>query len=77
MSFFYGSLNKSKLIEFVQRTEKPIKYTYGPKFRQPTTLRVPVTVAEAVSIIEREDLLDAEELDDYIDLNAFSANDMW
>lgn len=77
MSFYNGTLNRKELIEFVQETEKPIKYTYGLLYRHPTTCRVPVTVERAIEIIKTQGLLDADEYEDYIHLNAYSDNDMW
>jgi hypothetical protein len=77
MSFYDGSLNREKLKKFIQETEKPIRYTYGLKFRNPTTRDVPVSKEEALKIVDRESLLDATEYRDYLDLNAYSGNDMW
>jgi len=77
MSFYDGSLDKEELKKFIRKTEKPIKYTYGLKFRNPTTRDVPVSKEKALKIVDRESLLDATEYRDYLDLNAYSENDMW
>lgn len=77
MSFYRGTLDKEKLREFVRSTNKKILYTVGFKYRNPTTCEKPVTVEEALGIIERESLLDAREGNDYIELQAYSANDMF
>gem|GEM_PF-1300603 len=77
MSFYDGTLNREELKKFIQETEKPIRYTYGLKFRNPTTRDVPVSKEEALKIVDRENLLDATEYRDYLDLNAYSGNDMW
>ena len=77
MSFYDGTLDRNKLKEIIQSTEKNIVYTYGLAFRHPTTYRVPVSVEKALQIVECESLLDAKEEEGCIHLNAFSGNDMW
>lgn len=77
MSFYNGTLNRAELTDAVRKTEKPILFTYGLAYRNPTTYKVPVSVEKAVDIIEKECFLDAEEFTDHIHLNAFSANDMY
>lgn len=77
MSFYYGTLNKEILKAFIEKTDKPIRYTYGLKYRNPTTLNVPVSKERALQIVDSQPLLDAKELDDCLDLNAYSDNDMW
>lgn len=77
MSFYNGTLNKTILKEFIENTEKPIRYTFGLKYRSPTTRDVPVSKEKALEIVSRESLLDAKELDNCLDLNAYSGNDMW
>ena len=77
MSFYNGTLNCEELKKFVRTTEKPIVYTYGYGWKNPTTHKKPVTVSEALEIIDREGFLDATETNEYLHLNAFSANDMW
>lgn len=77
MSFYNKTLNRTRLMEFIGNTNKPIVYTYGYESKHPTTHRVPKTKAEALSIIAEESLLDATEEETCIHLNAFSSNDMW
>lgn len=77
MSFYNGTLNKKVLKEFIESTEKPIRYTFGFKYRNPTTNNVPISKEKALEIVSRESMLDAKELDDCLDLNAYSGNDMW
>ena len=77
MSFYKGTLNKDRLKEFIEKTDKPIRYTYGLKFKGPTTMNVPVSKEKALQIVDSQSLLDAKELDDCLDLNAYSGNDMW
>lgn len=77
MSFYDGTLNRDMLIAVIETTDKPIVYTYGYEYRQPTTHRKPVTKEEALNIVKTEGWLDATEEETCIHLNAFSANDMW
>ena len=77
MSFYNGTLNRTKAKEFIAETSKPLKYTYGLGYRNPTTNHKPITKAQAMEIIDQENFLDINEYEDYIHLNAFSENDMW
>ena len=77
MSFYNGTMKKKELEKFITETKKPIRYTYGFKYRKPTTMNKPITKEQALNILEKESYLDAEELEDCLDLNAYSSNDMW
>ena len=77
MSFHDGTIDKKSLKEFIEKTDKPIRYTYGLKFRGPTVMNVPVSKERALQIVDSQSLRDAKELDDCLDLNAYSGNDMW
>lgn len=77
MSFYRGTLDKQVLKVFIEKTDKPIRYTYGFKYRNPTTRDVPVSKERALKIVDAQSLLDAKELDDVLDLQAYSSNDMW
>lgn len=77
MSFFDGTLDREKAIETITTTVKPCVYTFGLKYRNPTTRDVYITKEEAIEIIKKESLLDITEYEDRIDLNAYSDNDMW
>jgi len=77
MSFYRGTLDKQELKVFIEKTDKPIRYTYGFKYRNPTTRDVPVSKERALKIVDDQSLLDAKELDGCLDLNAYSSNDMW
>lgn len=77
MSFYNGTLDKDRLKAFIEKTDKPIRYTYGLKYRNPTTLNVPVSKERALQIVDSQSMLDAKELDDVLDLQAYSSNDMW
>lgn len=78
-SFYYADKRKSneEIIEFLKSTNKPIKYTYGYKWKHPSTYEVPKTLDQAIAIVNENGLLDVEEKPDYIDMNEFSENDMW
>lgn len=77
MSFYHGTLDKEELKKFIEKTKKPIRYTYGLKYRNPTTKDVPVSKERALQIVSTENLLDATEYESCLDLNAYSGNDMW
>ena len=47
---FYWTLNKEILKAFIEKTDKPIRYTYGLKYRNPTTLNVPVSKERALRL---------------------------
>jgi hypothetical protein len=70
--------SKQEVIDFLRNTDKPIKYTYGLGYRNPTTHNKPVSLQEALDIVEKEfGMLDVEEHPKYVHLNAYSENDMW
>lgn len=77
MSFCDRTMNREILSNFINMTDKPIKYTYGLGYRGPTTHRVPVNKERALEIVKNESLLDATEEAECLHLNAYSANDMW
>lgn len=77
MSFFDGTLDRIKAKEYIQKTEKPCKYTYGLGYRNPTINHAPISKDEAQRIVDSKSFLDITEYADYIHLNAYSENDMW
>ncbi len=77
MSFYNGTLNRDELIKFISETSKPIRYTYGLGYRNPTTYKKRISKQQAIEIVEREGYLDADETHEYLHLNAYSANDMF
>ncbi len=77
MSFYDGTLNEAKAIEVIKNSDKPCVYTYGFKYRNPTTREVPISKEKAIEIISHEGFLDITEYEDRFDLNAYSSNDMW
>ena len=77
MSFYNGTLNREKAIEIISNSNKPCVYTFGFKYKNPTTRDVPISKEKAIEIIKKESLLDITEYEDRFDLNAYSGNDMW
>ena len=77
MSFYDGTMDRQALKAFVAETGKPICFTYGYEWKNPTTHRVPKSKAEAIRIIDRDSMLNATEEKNCLHLNEFSANDMW
>ena len=77
MSFYNGTLNRETLKEFIKKTDKPIRYTYGLGYRNPTTHKVLIDKDRALDIVATQSLLDADEYEEYLHLNAYSDNDMW
>lgn len=77
MSFYDGTLNKKVAASYVSAADKPLLYTYGYEYRDPSTHRIPVDKKKALDIIERESYLDIQFETDYVHLNAFSENDLF
>ena len=77
MSFYKGTLDKIKAKAIILKSTRPITYTYGFAYRNPTTYHVPKTIEEALEIISNEYYLDITFGKNEIHLNAFSSNDMW
>ena len=77
---FYGNKYRktSEEIEsFIKETKKPIVYTYGFGYRNPTTHRVPITKEEAMQKINKNGLTDITEEEEVVHVNQYSENDMW
>ena len=70
-------LSTYKDLEAAVATGKPIKYTYGFKYRGPTTYEVPITTEQALEIGKKNSIFEVIDKGDWIDFNAYSANDMW
>lgn len=77
MSFYDGTLNREEAINIILNSNKQCVYTFGLKYRNPTTKNVPISKEKAIEIIRKESLLDITEYEDKFDLNAYSDNDMW
>lgn len=64
------------IIKYVlSTTKKPIKYTYGLAYRNPTTKNVPISSEQALKCLSRK-MCDVTEYADYISVNEYSSNDM-
>lgn len=77
MSFYDRTLDRIKAKAIILKSKRPITYTYGLAYRNPTTYHVPKTMEEAFEIIDTEGLLDITFSTNEIHLNAYSGNDMW
>lgn len=77
MSFYDGTLNVTKAIAIIQKTSRKCRYTYGLKYRNPTTRDVIITKEKAIEKIKTGSLIDIHFREDVIDINEYSANDMW
>lgn len=69
--------DRDETINYLKKTNKPIKYTHGLGYRSPTIHKVPVTREKAIEIFKGYGLCDVTEHDDYVHVNTFSDNDMW
>lgn len=76
-SFHGGMLNKPYVAAVINKTKRPLLYTYGYTWKNPTTLRKSITKEQALDILNKASLLDVTATKDNIHLNEFSANDMW
>lgn len=76
MSFFNGTLDRIRARLIISKTSRPIVYTYGLKFRKPTTYEVPITIDQALKAVDNDNYLDIKFLEDKIDMNAYSSSDM-
>lgn len=71
------TIGRDGTIEAIKNSEKPCRYTYGYKWRNPTTCEETVSKEMAEKIIRNESWVDVVERDTYFDVNAYSDNDMW
>lgn len=72
----YKNLSKKEIVDFLKKTKKPIKYTYGLEYRRPTICKEPVSKKEAVKAFLKH-WSDVTEYDEYVYIQSYSANDMW
>ncbi len=78
MSLYDGTLDRKVAAQLIEETRKPIRYTYGFAWKNPTTLRVPISKNRALEIVEKGlYTMDFVEYEDYIHINEFSGSDMW
>ena len=74
MSFYNGTLDRTKAKQVVESTDKILKYRLGFAYRGAKA--VPIEKEKALLIIENECCLDVDETDTEIVLNAYTSNDM-
>lgn len=68
---------KEEALNLLETTDKPIKFTYGLAYRNPTTYKVPMTREDAIKTLSSNGLVDMQEFEDYVHVNKYSENDMW
>lgn len=77
MSFYNGTLDRLKAKSIIEKTDRPLLYTYGLEYRHPTIHRKSIDKEKAYEIINDEGYLDIDFESNHIHLNAYSGNDMW
>lgn len=76
MSFYDGTLDRTRAKEVIEASEKPLMFRFG--FAYKGAEKRPITKEKALSIIEDSgNYLDIEESETEILLNTYSSNDMW
>lgn len=66
-----------EIVAFIKATNKPIKYTCGLGYRNPTTKDEPVTKEQILNIILEESTYDIKEYEDFVRVNTFMSGDLW
>ena len=74
MSFYNGTLDRTKAKQVVESTDKILKYRLGFAYRGAKA--VPIEKEKALHIIENGCCLDVDETDTEIVLNAYTSSDM-
>lgn len=78
MSFYNDTLDRNLAWAIIKKTKRPLVYTHGLVYRNPTTLRKPISVLEAQEIVlQKGNLLDISFNSENVHLNTFSGSDMW
>lgn len=77
MSFYDGTLDRLKARVIVEKSSRPIFFTYGYAWENPTTNHIAIDKADALKKIANEGHLDIDFKTNEIHLNAFSGNDVW
>ena len=73
-----SKIKGNDVVEFIEKSVKPWKYTHGLGFRSPTIHNKDITKERAVEIWHEENgFCDVEEYDDYLHINSFMSNDFW
>lgn len=80
-SFFskqYCTVDAEYIQVLLSKTKRPILYTYGLKYRNPTTKDKKITNEQAVNYFKSGGMIDVDATDpNVIYMNEYSANDMW
>lgn len=63
--------------EIIKNTNKKILLTVGFRFKHPTTYLKEVSKVDAIKAIDWSAHFDVKEFEDHIELDCYSANDMW
>lgn len=78
MDFYSGpQVDVPRAIAIIKKTKRKIVYTYGLKFRNPTTYEVPISKEKAIDIVRENGLLSIDFKKDIIDIQEVSGSDMW
>lgn len=72
-----GGITTDFITAVITKTTRPLTYTHGLSFRNPTTHNVPLTKQRALDIVKNNSWLDVKATADKIHLNTYSENDMW
>lgn len=72
-----SNASKEEALELLKTTDKDILYTYGLRFRNPTTMDVLVSKERALEIFNSNSTCDVKEYEDHIRLNAYGEMDLW
>lgn len=77
--FYFTKTRKSRedVVDFITRTDKKILYTVGYKWKNPTTRDVPVTKEYAIELFDKNKLITIKEKESVVDINVYTASDMW
>ena len=76
-SFHGGQLNKPFVAAVINKTNRPLLYTYGFTWKNPTTLKKSISKETALEILKKASLLDVTATKESIHLNEFSGSYMW
>lgn len=75
--FYKGTLDKAFILAVLKKTKRPITYTYGLSYRNPTTHNQPISKDLAIQYITRGSMLSVRAEDNVIRIQEVSEMDMW
>ena len=73
----YGATPLPLCQAVIANTNKKILYTYGLRYRHPSTMDAPISKEKALAILERGGFIDVDENENAISITEYSTNDMW